>query len=167
MLLGEAAVRDPPPARLPGGFWAAVAVWLERPQVANKRLCGARLGGEEARPRPGGAGTDGGGGAPRAAGSALGAAWEALCSPACRPACRALGLLSAPGEEGAAAEVEVLLRTLLPKGSRPAPAREMVVKDVFNGTVTFVPLEQSHEVKCKIKKCNIYQIKLVHKKDNE
>lgn len=35
-------MRDPG-ALLPGGFWAAVAVWLERPQVANKRLCGVRL----------------------------------------------------------------------------------------------------------------------------
>lgn len=40
--VGRAAVRDPS-ALLPGGFWAAVAVWLERPQVANKRLCGVRL----------------------------------------------------------------------------------------------------------------------------
>ncbi|XP_008576971.1 PREDICTED: probable tRNA (uracil-O(2)-)-methyltransferase [Galeopterus variegatus] len=40
--VGRAALRDPG-ALLPGGFWAAVAVWLERPQVANKRLCGARL----------------------------------------------------------------------------------------------------------------------------
>ncbi|KAM9237672.1 putative tRNA (uracil-O(2)-)-methyltransferase [Dugong dugon] len=40
--VGRAAVLDPG-ALLPGGFWAAVAVWLERPQVANKRLCGARL----------------------------------------------------------------------------------------------------------------------------
>lgn len=31
-----------PNALLPTGFWAALAVWLERPQVANKRLCGAR-----------------------------------------------------------------------------------------------------------------------------
>lgn len=58
--VGRAAVRDPS-ALLPGGFWAAVAVWLERPQVANKRLCGVRLEarrgavlpGTEARgPRP-------------------------------------------------------------------------------------------------------------------
>lgn len=50
-----------PGALLPGGFWAAVAVWLERPQVANKRLCGARLEArrsatlplaEARRPRP-------------------------------------------------------------------------------------------------------------------
>lgn len=40
--MGRVAVRDPR-ALLPGGFWAAVAVWLERPQVANKRLCGVRL----------------------------------------------------------------------------------------------------------------------------
>lgn len=45
--VGRAAVCDPN-ALLPGGFWAAVAVWLERPQVANKRLCGVLL---EARRR--------------------------------------------------------------------------------------------------------------------
>lgn len=51
--VGRAAVREPG-ARLPGGFWAAVAVWLERPQVANKRLCGARLEGRRSAvlPRP-------------------------------------------------------------------------------------------------------------------
>lgn len=40
--VGRKAVCDPG-ALLPGGFWEAVGVWLERPQVANKRLCGARL----------------------------------------------------------------------------------------------------------------------------
>ena len=40
--LGRVAVRDPD-SLLPGGFWAAVAVWVERPQVTNKRLCGVRL----------------------------------------------------------------------------------------------------------------------------
>ncbi|XP_008831081.2 probable tRNA (uracil-O(2)-)-methyltransferase [Nannospalax galili] len=40
--LGRVRLRDPR-ALLPAGFWAAVAVWLERPHVANKRLCGARL----------------------------------------------------------------------------------------------------------------------------
>lgn len=39
--LGRVRLSDPD-ALLPTGFWAAVAVWLERPQVANKRLCGAR-----------------------------------------------------------------------------------------------------------------------------
>ncbi|KAB0404189.1 hypothetical protein E2I00_003890, partial [Balaenoptera physalus] len=55
--LGRVAVRDPD-SLLPGGFWAAVAVWVERPQVANKRLCGARLearrsGGPGPRPSAG------------------------------------------------------------------------------------------------------------------
>lgn len=42
-----------PAALLPAGFWAAVTVWLERPQVANKRLCGARMEarGRTLRPR--------------------------------------------------------------------------------------------------------------------
>nr|XP_056711496.1 probable tRNA (uracil-O(2)-)-methyltransferase [Euleptes europaea] len=159
-VLGEACLRDPPPARLPAGFWAAAAVWLEKPQVANKRLCGARLGEARQVPRPGRCPGGGGEGAAAAA-----AAWEALgggCS-CCRQGCPALGLLSGPGPP----QVEVLLRTLVPKGSLPAPAQELVVKDVSNGTVTFLPLEQVHEGKCKIKKSNIYQIKLLHTKDNE
>ncbi|XP_048220110.1 probable tRNA (uracil-O(2)-)-methyltransferase [Perognathus longimembris pacificus] len=57
--LGRVPVRDPG-ALLPEGFWAAVAVWLERPQVANKRLCGARL---EARRSAGGPGPGPGPGA--------------------------------------------------------------------------------------------------------
>ncbi|XP_036273064.1 probable tRNA (uracil-O(2)-)-methyltransferase isoform X1 [Pipistrellus kuhlii] len=50
--VGRAAVRDPG-TLLPGGFWAAVAVWLERPQVANKRLCGVRLEARRRAARPG------------------------------------------------------------------------------------------------------------------
>lgn len=50
--LGRVPLCDPG-ALLPTGFWAAVAVWLERPQVANKRLCGARTEarGSAFRPR--------------------------------------------------------------------------------------------------------------------
>lgn len=130
--LGEVDVRDPPAGRLPGGFWAAVGVWLEKPQVANKRLCGARLEEARALSRPEAAAAPGGGGKggpSRSCGSsALEAAWEALCRE-CRPQCRALGLLldAAPGAPPQP-EVEVLLRTLVPKGGCPAPACEMVVK---------------------------------------
>ncbi|KAG8508680.1 putative tRNA (uracil-O(2)-)-methyltransferase [Galemys pyrenaicus] len=49
--VGRAAVRGAD-ALLPGGFWAAVAVWLERPQVANKRLCGVRLEARRRAARP-------------------------------------------------------------------------------------------------------------------
>ncbi|XP_052538708.1 probable tRNA (uracil-O(2)-)-methyltransferase isoform X3 [Tympanuchus pallidicinctus] len=42
VLLGTAAVQGGG-ATLPRGFWAAVRVWLEKPQVANRRLCGAAI----------------------------------------------------------------------------------------------------------------------------
>ncbi|XP_048799665.1 probable tRNA (uracil-O(2)-)-methyltransferase isoform X2 [Lagopus muta] len=47
VLLGTAAVRAGG-AVLPRGFWAAVRVWLEKPQVANRRLCGAAIEAEGA-----------------------------------------------------------------------------------------------------------------------
>ncbi|CAM4550208.1 unnamed protein product [Lepidochelys olivacea] len=37
----------------------------------------------------------------------------------------------------------------------------------FNGTVTFLPLEENDEGKYQVKKCNIYQIRLTHAKDDE
>ncbi|KAJ7403352.1 tRNA methyltransferase 44 [Pitangus sulphuratus] len=103
-VVGTAAVRDPGGAALPRGFWAAVRVWLEKPQVANRRLCGAALEAEGAVP---------------------------------------LG-------EGA-----------------QAPPSLAAVGDVYNGTVTFLPLEENSEGKYLIKKCNIYQIQLRHIKDEE
>ncbi|XP_042300416.1 probable tRNA (uracil-O(2)-)-methyltransferase [Sceloporus undulatus] len=148
-VLGTASVRDPD-RLLPGGFWEAVGVWLEKPQVANKRLCGARLDGAR-RVAPSTA---------AAAGGLWEAAWRAL-----RPSVpwEALALDGCP-EEG---EVEVVFRTLVPKVSPPSPARELVVKDIGKGIVTFLPLEQTPEGKCKIKKCNVYQIRLLHMKNNE
>ncbi|XP_069877869.1 probable tRNA (uracil-O(2)-)-methyltransferase isoform X1 [Dipodomys merriami] len=68
--LGRVRVCDPG-ALLPEGFWAAVAVWLERPQVANKRLCGARL---EARLRAAPPGSEARGPQPDPAGGRRGAA---------------------------------------------------------------------------------------------
>ncbi|XP_061440192.1 probable tRNA (uracil-O(2)-)-methyltransferase isoform X2 [Rhineura floridana] len=167
-LLGEVGLRDPH-LLLPRGFWTAVNVWLEKPQVANKRLCGARLEGvwRVARPRlgkesPGRASTVG-----TALGtgpSVLEAAWEAFCYRCCRRRedYEALGL-EGPAEEA----LEVVLRTLVPKGSGAAPAQEMVVKDIFNGIVTFLPLVQSDEGKYNVKQCNAYQVRLLHMQDNE
>uniref|UniRef100_A0A8C0FGQ7 tRNA (uracil-O(2)-)-methyltransferase n=1 Tax=Bubo bubo TaxID=30461 RepID=A0A8C0FGQ7_BUBBB len=42
-----------------------------------------------------------------------------------------------------------------------------IFSDVFNGTVTFLPLEENSEGKYQIKKCNIYQIQLTHIKGEE
>lgn len=41
------------------------------------------------------------------------------------------------------------------------------LSDVYNGTVTFLPLEENSEGKYQIKKCNIYQIQLTRIKDEE
>ncbi|XP_032080530.1 probable tRNA (uracil-O(2)-)-methyltransferase isoform X2 [Thamnophis elegans] len=144
---GSAALRDPA-GRLPGGFWAAAAVWLERPQVANKRLSGACAEAPLSLPRAGGG----------AAGPAEGA-WEAFCAGA---AGEALGLRG---------PLELQLRRLFPRRPPAGPAgalsAELVVRDVLNGSVTFLPLEQTCEGQYKVKSDNIYQIRLWHRQDVE
>ncbi|XP_074085955.1 putative tRNA (uracil-O(2)-)-methyltransferase isoform X2 [Macrotis lagotis] len=169
-LVGRTLVRDSGSA-LPLGFWSAVAVWVERPQVVNKRLCGARL-------EPPGRLAQGRAGDPAAQGDPPGPERAGGAGPE-RPLEGLLRGLAAADEEvlrflrGAGGdsgpEPEVLLRALIPKSgaSRPGPAldRELVVKDVFNGTVTFLPLEGEQHLK--VKKSNIYQIQLRHIKDDE
>ncbi|XP_006893727.1 PREDICTED: probable tRNA (uracil-O(2)-)-methyltransferase [Elephantulus edwardii] len=178
-----------PGSRLPAGFWAAVTVWLERPQVANKRLCGARLEArrravlpraEARRPRPSAGHDPGpengrvsaqgrpspgppGSPEPLCPSSALGAVWEDLA--------RSLDLLaflarSEAGPPEAVRPVDVVLRSVIPKASPrcplPAPTREVVVQDVHTGTVTFLPLEEDADGSLKIKLSNIYQLQLSH-----
>ncbi|XP_072476225.1 probable tRNA (uracil-O(2)-)-methyltransferase isoform X2 [Notamacropus eugenii] len=186
-LVGQALVTDSG-SLLPLGFWSAVAVWVERPQVVNKRLCGARLE-TPGRPAPGQA-------QEAAKGSPPGAELEIAGGGAQAPeASRAppsdpdpslehlfRNLVTADEEvlhfirgsqvekqPEAGAELEVMLRALIPKAGAPRPGpgltREMVVKDIFNGTVTFLPLEGEQHLK--VKKSNIYQIQLKHNKDEE
>ncbi|XP_043825507.1 probable tRNA (uracil-O(2)-)-methyltransferase isoform X2 [Dromiciops gliroides] len=199
-LLGQALVTDSG-SLLPLGFWSAVTVWVERPQVVNKRLCGARLevpgrpargqahgpdeGAVAAEGASGGAEPERGGDADLGRGEAVEAPGPSRASPSDPdPPLEDLfrSLVSAdeqvlPFVRGAreakqpeaGAEPEVSLRTLIPKASAPrpspAPRKEMVVKDVFNGTVTFLPLEGEQHLK--VKKSNIYQIQLRHNKDEE
>lgn len=125
--VGTVAVRDGG-AALPGGFWAAVRVWLEKPQVANRRLCGAAIDaegtvllgeGEEGFPRL--TAVPGGGREERAA--ELGRLWREV-SGHLPPS------LTARGRRGS--ELRAVLRTLLPR-ARPAgppapPAKELVVQ---------------------------------------
>ncbi|XP_071664636.1 probable tRNA (uracil-O(2)-)-methyltransferase isoform X2 [Patagioenas fasciata] len=184
-LVGTAAVWDGGAAALPHGFWAAVRVWLEKPQVANRRLCGAAVeaegtvllgeGGEAFPPLVAGwGGGSGGGQEGRAApgGPAeLGRLWREVRGQL--PAGQ--GQLPPPltpwGGPGRHCELRAVLRTLLPRGrplGPPAPpTKELAVQDVYNGTVTFLPLEENSEGKYQVKKCNIYQIQLTHIKDEE
>ncbi|XP_059022202.1 probable tRNA (uracil-O(2)-)-methyltransferase isoform X2 [Mustela lutreola] len=222
--VGRAAVRDPG-ALLPGGFWAAVAVWLERPQVANKRLCGVRLearrsvalpraaagprprspgeglgpgqttgpargtairGPGESQPRHGqrenpqreaaaAARLAGGSGPAGEAGvgesefpaSDLDSLWDAFSQSLDGGHPELLAFLSGPAaasQPEAPSELAVVLRTLIPKtGPRcplAVPRRELVVQDVLNGTVTFLPLEEDDSGNVKVETSNVYQIRL-------
>uniref|UniRef100_A0A8C3QKF5 tRNA (uracil-O(2)-)-methyltransferase n=1 Tax=Cyanoderma ruficeps TaxID=181631 RepID=A0A8C3QKF5_9PASS len=171
-LVGTAAVRDPGGAALPRGFWAAVRVWLEKPQVANRRLSGAAVQAEGTVPLgegreipPSFAAAGAGGDGERQEGGAAGAAELGRLWREVRGQLHLPPPLTAWGEPG---ELRAVLRTLLPRG-RPAapPTRELAVQDVCNGTVTFLPLEENSEGKYLVKKCNIYQIQLKHIKDEE
>nr|XP_012328965.1 probable tRNA (uracil-O(2)-)-methyltransferase isoform X1 [Aotus nancymaae] len=240
--VGRAAISDPG-ALLPRGFWAAVEVWLERPQVANKRLCGARLearrsatlpsaeacgpgtsaGPEQKERGPGpGQGYPGGGPDPRPpsgpkqgtafceseeaqgqcqqeeaqreAASAplrdpghpchaeggegdflaadLDSLWDDLSRSLARGNSKLLAFLTCSGagsQPEAQRELDVVLRTVIPKTSPhcpiTAPRREIVVQDVLNGTVTFLPLEEGDEGNLTVKMSNVYQIQLSHSKE--
>ncbi|XP_049742621.1 probable tRNA (uracil-O(2)-)-methyltransferase [Elephas maximus indicus] len=229
--VGRVAVRDPG-ALLPGGFWAAVAVWLERPQVANKRLYGARLearrsaalprseargrwpsavpgpeergagpgpsqGPHEGSPSPGPRAVPAQGMAGRGPGEAEGRRQQgeeprdpgqpsrAGVGEAGFPASEldslwgdfSRSLVTSNGEmlaflarsesapqEDAPRDLDVVLRTIIPKttpqGQLTAPRREMVVRDVLGGTLTFLPLEEDAEGNLKVKISNVYQIQL-------
>nr|XP_025146341.1 probable tRNA (uracil-O(2)-)-methyltransferase isoform X2 [Bubalus bubalis] len=237
--VGRVAVCDPGSRLLPGGFWAAVAVWVERPQVANKRLCGVRLEarrsvslphtghthpGPSAGPEPerlaesGGCGPDAGPGpgpsvgpdqgrqeaqgrrqpeeepgeaaaaaaatqlsrTPGQPGKAaalegdlpaadLGALWDAFAQSLAGDNREVLAFLTRSGAgsppEGRR-ELDLVLRTVIPKTNLHCPLRgprrEMVVQDVLNGAVTFLPLEEDDEGNLKVNMRNVYQIQLSH-----
>ncbi|XP_030306499.1 probable tRNA (uracil-O(2)-)-methyltransferase [Calypte anna] len=184
--VGAVAVRDGgAAAALPHGFWAAVRVWLEKPQVVNRRLCGAVIeaegtlppeeSGEMSPPLP--TRREGGSGAGQerreaAVGDAeLGWLWREVCGQLPEGRGNLPPSLKPWGGPGRRAGLHAVLRMLLPR-SRPVgppapPRRELAVQDVYNGTVTFLPLEENDEGKYQIKKCHIYQIQLTHIKDEE
>ncbi|XP_026928007.1 probable tRNA (uracil-O(2)-)-methyltransferase isoform X2 [Acinonyx jubatus] len=225
--VGRVAVRDPGEL-LPGGFWEAVAVWLEKPQVANKRLCGARLearrraalprvsprgrrpnagpeqeepgaAGRGPRPPEGGPGRgpeesrhrrqqgEGPGeaaaaplliegpGQPDKAGAGEGdfsawdldSLWDDFSRSLAGGSHELLAFLTgarAGSQPEAPSELDVVLRTVIPKTSPlcplAAPRREVVVQDVLNGTVTFLPLEEDDKGSVKVETNNVYQLRL-------
>ncbi|KAE8629026.1 hypothetical protein XENTR_v10000332 [Xenopus tropicalis] len=156
--LGSVRLRDSSSV-LPGGFWAAVAVWLEKPQVLNKRLCGSTVGkqwdlGEESGPE----GMDV---------NPILAVLGGMSGPV-GEACdeEMLKLLSGYGNRRGGSGT-VTLRTLIPKANPHYPScrprTDMVIRDLANSIVTFLPLDEANQAK----KNNIYQIRLKRVQDDE
>ncbi|KAM5191446.1 putative tRNA (uracil-O(2)-)-methyltransferase [Mantella aurantiaca] len=160
-VLGSVCVRSPGVSVLPGGFWAAVSVWLEKAQVLNKRLCGScvercwdlRTVKEEAE-----------------ADVSLLELLPLLAGLSCpggdEEVLRAVRANQEPGDSRL-----LLLRSLIPK-SNPhytctEPRKELVIKDASSGAVTFLPLEEPSPGQIQVKKNNIYQIRLAHVADDE
>ncbi|XP_069600863.1 probable tRNA (uracil-O(2)-)-methyltransferase [Ranitomeya imitator] len=137
--LGRLCVRDPGSA-LPAGFWAAVAVWVEKPQVLNKRLCGScvKRGPEEEA-----------------------AAVRRLLAELQCPGGDEDVLARIRGCEGGA----VTLRSVIPKSG--GPGTELLLTDVSGRAVTFVPLEEPSRGHFQVRRNNIYQIRLAHVEGDE
>ncbi|XP_069488129.1 probable tRNA (uracil-O(2)-)-methyltransferase [Ambystoma mexicanum] len=134
------------PLTLPAGFWDAVGVWVQKPQVVNRRLCGSQI--------------------EQGAGSGH---WLPLLR---RELCQAQTgedeeLLRSIANTG---DLKVLLRTLIPKTNSHYSSEsgsELVVKDMSNGIVTFIPLNKVDDVSIQVKRGNVYQIRLEHVKEDE
>lgn len=134
---------------LPDGFWSAVDVWIKKPHVVNKRLCGVKESQSQDvdretllllldRDGPG-------------SGSGSGLSEDVLA------------FLSPEQTHGQDKPWSYSIRTFIPKvniyGSNLH--KEVVLKDFESQQVTFLPFEENAEGRVSLKKGNIYQIKLL------
>ncbi|XP_040191299.1 probable tRNA (uracil-O(2)-)-methyltransferase [Rana temporaria] len=157
--LSRVCVRDAGGSVLPGGFWAAVSVWLEKAQVLNKRLCGSCIerSWDWRKEEEEGDGT-------------LRELLPLLAGLSCpggdEEVLRDIRANEEPGEGRL-----LLLRSLIPKSNphytSTDPQRELVIKDASGKVVTFIPLEEPSQGHIQVKKNNIYQIRLAHVADDE
>nr|XP_033806053.1 probable tRNA (uracil-O(2)-)-methyltransferase isoform X2 [Geotrypetes seraphini] len=185
-VLGAMRVRDGSgegAGLLPDGFWAAVDIWVRRPQVVNKRLCGAWTEEEEessegptvpfcAHERE--LGTEGpcpetcrekGGTGRTSAGFRLGDVLRELAQHN-----DVLSFMGICGDAGVLDKIfsgfDFVRRTLIPKSNphygSTSSRKELIIKDVQKGAVTFIPLGEDDKGYFGIKKTNIYQIQLAH-----
>ncbi|KAL4641501.1 putative tRNA (uracil-O(2)-)-methyltransferase [Arapaima gigas] len=140
---------------LPAGFWSAIDVWIRKPHVANKRLCGAKE--EEV--------TDVDSAEVEEIVSRLeGGVPEQVED--------VLLFLKNGDEKDPGAEVDgeghpggrwnCEVRTIIPKVNSYGSQlhKEVILKDIFQRRVTFLPFEESPEGHKVLQKTNIYQIHL-------
>ncbi|XP_061565608.1 probable tRNA (uracil-O(2)-)-methyltransferase [Cololabis saira] len=137
-------VRFPADVRtLPEGFWSAVDVWVKKPHVVNKRLCGAT----ETQGRDVG----------------TGGLQDLLQEPGLfQEVMKFLCRGTAPSHTQEDTVWSCSVRTFIPKVNCYGTnmQKEIILKDFNRQQVTFVPFEEDAEGKVSLKKGNIYQIQL-------
>ncbi|KAI9543416.1 hypothetical protein NQZ68_012066 [Dissostichus eleginoides] len=132
---------------LPEGFWSAVDVWIKKPHVVNKRLCGVK----ETESRDVG----------REAVLSLleepDLAQDVLSFMTC---CRNTPENTHEKETPWVSSV----RTFIPKVNNYGTNlhKEVILKDFGRQQVTFLPFEEDSEGKVSLKRGNIYQFQLLH-----
>ncbi|KAB5579426.1 hypothetical protein PHYPO_G00194940 [Pangasianodon hypophthalmus] len=140
----------------PEGFWSAVDVWIKKPHVVNKRLCGAT----ETEYR------------------AVSCEELELClcsflSISQRDLAEIVPFLHAHTAATSHQTVptwSVGGRTIIPKAGLQSNGaklyKEIIVKDLNGQTVTFLPTEENSEGHIILRESNIYQIQLQEKTDD-
>ncbi|XP_017327350.1 probable tRNA (uracil-O(2)-)-methyltransferase [Ictalurus punctatus] len=137
-------------------FWSAVDIWIKKPHVVNKRLCGVT----ETEYR------------------------HVSCEELERCLCSFTGISlrdlpeillflqahTAPTSHQTVPTWSVGGRTIIPKAGLQSSAaklyKEIIVKDVNGQTVTFLPVEENTEGHIILRDSNIYQIQLQGKTDD-
>ncbi|XP_043919498.1 probable tRNA (uracil-O(2)-)-methyltransferase [Protopterus annectens] len=153
-VIREITLEDPTGA-LPERFWSAVDVWIEKPHVVNRRLCGMKLCDErEVHEKE----------------NLLQVLQDLskidvtiLSELVATIHCCSQDVHSnlwARNSEG----YKILLRSVIPKSSpryKTSAGKEMIIKDFCNKRATFIPLvEENSEGMLRLKQTNIYQVQL-------
>ncbi|XP_037336456.2 probable tRNA (uracil-O(2)-)-methyltransferase isoform X2 [Pungitius pungitius] len=132
---------------LPEGFWSAVDVWIKKPHVVNKRLCGTKETeskdvGEEAL-------------------------LFLLDDPELLREVLSFITSKVPPAQGHEKESpwSSTVRTVIPKVNSYGTNlhKEVVLKDFGRQVVTFLPFEEDSEGRVSLKRGNIYQFQLLHR----
>ncbi|XP_034712479.1 probable tRNA (uracil-O(2)-)-methyltransferase isoform X1 [Etheostoma cragini] len=136
---------------LPEGFWSAVDVWIKKPHVVNKRLCGVTETESRAVDR------------------------EALLFLLDGPqdVLSSISSSSSRASPGQTHEQEkhwsFSVRTFIPKVTRYGTLlhKEIILKDFDRQQVTFLPFEEDSDGKVSLKRGNLYQLQLHHQDCDE
>ncbi|TKS92747.1 putative tRNA (uracil-O(2)-)-methyltransferase [Collichthys lucidus] len=127
---------------LPEGFWSAVDVWIKKPHVVNKRVCGVK------ETEGGHVGTE--------------AVHFLLDDPELSP--QVFSFLSREVSPAQDKPWTSSVRTIIPKVNCYGTNlhKELILRDFGRQRVTFLPFEEDPEGRVCLKRGNIYQIQLLH-----